>query len=110
MVDFGKKLDNSAVKSIIGYLFGPKQSKLLDTSCDIPNAKFFQTLTYYRILDEAYDCPAANKVADILERLSTSNKRMGRLEAVNTLTQELPKGETILRGIADNLEKTGSEQ
>lgn len=111
MVDFGKKLDSSAVKSVLEFLFGKKKtSKELDVSTDIRNKKFFQALTYYNILGEEFGCETAQHVGDILKRLSISTDRAGRTEGANILMQDLPKEETILRGIANSLNpKNGGE-
>jgi len=60
---------------------------------------------YYRILQEQYNCEAAGEIADIIERLAISSGRMGRLEAVNILKQELPKKETLIRGVAESIKE-----
>lgn len=105
MVDLGKKFDNSSIKKVIAFLFGPKDGQLLDTATDIKNKQFYKTLTYYRILDEEYGCDAAKGVCNILERLAISTNRGGRLEATNMFTKELPKEEILLRGMAKSLEE-----
>lgn len=110
MVDLGKKFDKSSIKKVIWFLFGPKEGDHLDTATEIKNRKFFKTLTYYRILDKDYGCSAAKDVCDILERLSISNNRGGRLEATNMFTKELPSEETVFRGLAKNLEDRNSDE
>ena len=97
--DYGKRLDSSAVKQVLTFLFGKKEdSKFLDTSTDISSKEFFKTLTYYGILSEEYGCEAAKSIGDLLKRLSISTDRMGRLEGVTVLKQEMPKEEILFRG------------
>lgn len=104
-----KGLDAASAKQVIEFLFGKTgegdvDSKFLDMRTDITTQTIFQTLSYYRILEEHFDCKAAGKIANILERLCISTSRMGRLEGVAVLKQEMPKVETILRGMSQELE------
>ena len=109
--DFGKRLDSSAVKQVLNFLFGKKEdSKYLDTSTDISSKEFFKTLTYYGILSEEYGCVAARSISDLLKRLSISTNRMGRLEGVTVLKQEMPKEEIMFRGISEGLKKASGEE
>ena len=109
--DYGKRLDSSAVKQVLTFLFGKKEdSKFLDTSTDISSKEFFKTLTYYGILSEEYGCEAAKSIGDLLKRLSISTDRMGRLEGVTVLKQEMPKEEILFRGISKGLEKAEGKE
>lgn len=131
---FGSKLDKSAVNKVLDFLFGrpedteikqtkkskdakqeqqqPNQNskRYMDMRTDITNKETFQALTYYRLLEEQYDCKAAGRVADILECLAISNKRMGRLEGVAILKQQLPKEEVLLKGMSDSLREMGEHE
>ena len=108
--DFGKKLDSSAVKQVLNYLFGRKEdSKYLDTSTDISSKEFYKTLTYYGILSEEYDCEAARSIGDLLKRLSISTNRMGRLEGVTVLKQDMGREEIMFRGLSEGLKKASGE-
>ncbi len=106
---FGKKFDKGAVKRVLDYLFGKEpddaKGKYLDMRTDISDKEFFKTLTYYGILSEEYECNAAKSISCLLKRLAISNKRMGRLEGVTILQQQLPKKEVLLQGISERLEK-----
>ena len=112
MSGFGSKFDKGAIDKVLDYLFrkptktqNGEESQFLDTRTDISNREVFTTLMYYRILQEYYGSEAAGKIADIIERLSISLNRMGRLEGVNILKQELPKKETLIRGVAESLKE-----
>jgi hypothetical protein len=102
------KVDASSAHKVMGYLFDKEdgtENKYLDMRTDIQSPEMFKAVHYYRILDEYYQSKAAGIIANILERLAISGKRMGRLEAVTILRQQMPKEETIIRGIADSLKK-----
>lgn len=104
---WGSKLDMGAVKKVLDYLFGKDGgSQFLDMRTEVSDREFFSTLTYYRLLEEEYSCKAAGAVANILERLAVSNKRMGRLEGVTILKQQLPKEEVLLKGLADSIKES----
>lgn len=110
-----KGLDATSAKQVLEFLFGKDgdkaSGKFLDMRTEVNDGPFFQALTYYRLLEEHFECSAAGKVANILERLSISAKRMGRLEGVAVLKQEMPKIEQVIRGISQELEaKEGEEQ
>ena len=108
--DFGKRIDHGTVKKLTDYLFGKKEdSKYLDMATDINSKEFLKALTYYGILSEGYDCEMARRVKDMLERLAISSSRMGRLEAVSIMKQELPKNEIMFRGISEGLKKASGE-
>jgi hypothetical protein len=103
-------MDKGAVDKVLDYLFrkpvkgdNGEESQFLDTRCDVSNRETYNTLVYYRILEEQYGCVAAGQIANIIERLSIANNRMGRLEGVNILKQELPKKETLIRGVAESI-------
>jgi hypothetical protein len=81
------------------------EPKWLDTRTDIHNREMFNTLTYYRLLEEQYNCKAAGAIADVIERLLMSSSRQSRLEAVTILEQKMPKEETIVRGLSETLQK-----
>jgi hypothetical protein len=107
---FDKKMDKGAVDKVLDFLFrkptkgdNGEESQFLDTRTDISNRELYSTLMYYRILQEQYGCKAAGQIADIIERLAISQNRMGRLEGVNILKQELPKKETLIRGVAESI-------
>jgi len=106
---FGKKFNITAVKQVLDYLFSKQEekdgegSKFLDMRTDISERELFNSLTYYRLLEEQYNCKAAGAIANILERLKISASRMGRLEGVNILKQQMPKEETLIKGLADSL-------
>jgi phosphopentomutase len=107
-----EKMNPSAVDKVLDFLFrkpvisdNGEESQFLDTRTDISNREVYSTIMYYRLLQEQYSCDAAGKIADIIERLAISNNRMGRLEGVNILKQELPKKEMIIRGIAKGIEE-----
>jgi hypothetical protein len=105
---FGKKFNVTAVKQVLDYLFGKQEekdgsSKFLDMRTDISERELFNSLTYYRLLEEEYNCKAAGAIANILERLKISAQRMGRLEGVNILKQQMPKEETLIKGLAESL-------
>lgn len=109
---FGKKFSIGAVKQVLDYLFGKEEkkdgedgSKFLDMRTDISERELFNSLTYYRLLQEQYNCKAAGAIANILERLKVSSNRMGRLEGVNILKQQMPKEETLIKGLADSLKE-----
>lgn len=101
------KMDEGTVRKIADYLFGKStqesDSKFLDRRTDVSGKDMFAALTYYRILQERFNCETAGAIADILERLSISLERKGRLEAVQTLMQQFPKTETLIRGLSDEL-------
>jgi len=104
-----KKLDQGTVRKIADYLFGKAKeesdSQFLDRRTDVSGKEMFRALTYYRILQERFDCVTAGSIADILERLSISVERKGRIEAVHTLMQQFPKTETLEQGISELLRK-----
>jgi hypothetical protein len=106
---FGKKFSIGAVKQVLDYLFGKEEkegsSKFLDMRTDVSERELFNSLTYYRLLEEQYDCKAAGAIANILERLKISTNRMGRLEGVNILKQQMPKEETLIKGLAESLKE-----
>lgn len=100
----------SAVKSVLDFLFGKsKKGPELDTSTRINSRAFFSTLTYYRILDEEFECQAAKSVANILERLSIATNGEGRKEGTAILMQDLPKEQVLLRGISEAVKQTGGD-
>lgn len=111
---FGSKFDKGAVKQVLEFLFGKTEEKdggkFLDMRTEIVNKEFFNTLTYYRLLEEQYQCQAAGAVANILERLAISSQRMGRLEGVNILKQQLPKEEVLLKGLAESIKDSVKEE
>lgn len=90
---------------------GKDTSKHLDKSTNILNKSDYDAMLYYRILGSAYGCDIASEIADTMERLNIATVHSaddwnGRKEAVEIGTsQAQPKKETILRGIADNLDK-----
>lgn len=99
------RLDPATVKQISNFLFqDPKKDSefMLDIRTDIQGKELFGALVFYRILGEHFKCKSATAIANILERLSISTKRMGREEAVRILEQGLPKGAKMLIG-ADSL-------
>jgi len=104
-----KKIDQGTVRKIAEYLFGKAKeesdSQFLDRRTDVTGKEMFRALTYYRILQERFECDTAGSIADILERLSISVQRKGRLEAVQTLMQQFPKTETLEQGISELLRK-----
>lgn len=106
---FGKKFNVTAVKQVLDYLFSRQEekdgegSRFLDMRTDISERELFNSLTYYRLLEEEYHCKAAGAIANILERLKISAGRMGRLEGVNILKQQMPKEETLIKGLAESL-------
>lgn len=118
---FGNKFDGSSVKQVLDFLFGkptakkngerdPNDSKFMDMRTDVSNKQTFQTLFYYRLLEEQYESKAAGCVADIMERIAISTTRMGRLEAVGILKQQLPKEEVLLKGLAESLRTPGGQE
>jgi hypothetical protein len=92
-----------------------RDNEFLDVSCNVLNRAEYGTLTYYRILEEQYGCEAAGKIANVLERLSISTVRSSegwnaRKEGVVILSSsQLPKKETLIRGIADNIKELAEE-
>jgi len=108
------KMDESTVRKIADFLFGKgdkeTNSQFLDRRTDIHGKEMFTALTYYRILQERFDCETAGAIGDILERLSISMERKGRTEAVQTLMQQFPKTETLIRGISDELARRKMEE
>lgn len=112
MSGFGKKMDKGAVDKVLDFLFrkpvkaqNGEESQFLDTRTDISNREIYSSLMYYRILQEQYGCQAAGEIADVIERLAISNNRLGRLEGVNILKQELPKKEVLMRGVAESIKE-----
>lgn len=110
MSGFGKKMDKGAVDKVLDFLFrkphksdNGEESQFLDTRTDISSREIYGTLVYYRILQEQYGCEAAGQIADVIERLAISHSRLGRLEGVNILKQELPKKEVLMRGVAESM-------
>jgi hypothetical protein len=107
---FQKGLDPTSAKQVLEFLFGKDgEGKFLDMRTDIKDKNTFKTLTYYRLLEEHFESKAAGKIANILERLSLSNERMSRLEGVAVLRQEMPKVETVVRGVSPELETKEEE-
>jgi hypothetical protein len=117
-----QKKDNKALTDKIShFLFRQpsngdvkKDNQYLDVSCNVLSKEAYGALTYYRLLEEAYGCEAAGKVANILERLSISTVRgdgwNARMEGVTILHNDLPKKETIVRGIADSLKELEGQE
>ena len=100
-----KILSEADVKKVLQFLFGEDStSKYMDMRTEIQEKELFKTLTYYRLLEEDYECRAAGSVANILERLAVSAKRMGRIEGVTILRQQLPKEDIVIRGFSRELE------
>ena len=103
------KIDQAQSRKAVEFLFEKddgKQgdsSKFLDMRTEIGSAEMFKAVTYYRILEEHFKSSASGKIANILERLAISGKRMARLEAVEILKQQFPKQETITQGISELL-------
>lgn len=81
-------------------------SDFLDMRTDISNSAVLNAIVFYRVLGSQFECKVASDTADLLERLAISNKRMGRLEAVEILRGQLPKEEVLLRGISESLKKS----
>ena len=103
-----KILTEADVKKVLQFLFGEDStSKYMDMRTEVQEKELFKTLTYYRLLEEDYECKAAGSVANILERLAVSSKRMGRIEGVTILRQQLPEESVIIRGFSRELEAKG---
>lgn len=107
------RLSKGVVDKVADFLFGKAKgesaSQFLDRRTDVSGKEMFKALTYYRILQERFKCETAGSVADILERLSISKDRMGRVEGVNVLLQKFPKEETVLKGFSELLERAKGE-
>ena len=100
-----KGLDPSSAKQVLEYLFGKDGAgKFLDTKTEITDRNTFKTLMYYRILEEQCESEAAGAIASVIERLAISSKRMGRLEGVAVLKQEMPRVETIIRTASQEMD------
>jgi hypothetical protein len=103
------KIDQTTVHKIAEFLFGKAEketdSQFLDRRTDVTGKHVFAALSYYRVLQERFNCATAGAIADIIERLSISSGRKGRLEGVQTLMQQFPRTETLLQGISDLLIK-----
>ena len=106
-------LDKGTVTAIKEFLFGRgkktddklTESQYMDMRGSIKGKNFYQALTYYRILDEYYGSNASKIIANLLLRLSVSDRRLGRMEAVTVLLQRLPKQEEIPIGTDDMLRR-----
>jgi hypothetical protein len=107
--------DKAVTKKIADYMFksfknkdngdNENENKFLDTRCRVFNKELYNAISYYRILEEQYECKAAGDIANILERLSISKDGDGRLEGFGILKGNTPKQETILRGLSEELKK-----
>jgi hypothetical protein len=107
--NYGKQ-DGSVAKKTTEYLFGkPDDSEFLDTKTRIKGREFFNAIFYYRLLGQEFKCEAAQRIANTLERMAISDDGLGRLEAVETLRQQLPREEVVLKGIAESMVKKGKE-
>ena len=107
------RLPQGVISKINAYLFGNKgltDNQFLDMRTDISGKKMFQAITYYRLLEEYYECGSAGKIANVLERLSISNTRMGRIEGVKTLIGGVSKEKTILQGIDNALKQLDEKE
>lgn len=108
-----ERLSKGTVEKVADFLFGKAKdesdSQFLDRRTDVSGKEMFKALTYYRILQERFKCETAGAVADILERLSISVNRQGRLEGVNVLLQKFPKQETLLKGFSELLKRAEGE-
>jgi len=108
------KLEKGVTKKISEFLFGRQDGKeddgkFLDMRTHVFGKDFMNALTYYRILEEQYDCKAAGEIANMLERLAISYDRMSRLEGVSILKGNQPKQETLIKGVAADLKKIADE-
>lgn len=107
------RLSKGTVEKVADFLFGKAKgetdSQFLDRRTDVSGKEMFKALTYYRILEERFKCETAGAVADILERLSISVERKGRLEGVNVLLQQFPKQETLLKGFSELMKRAEGE-
>ena len=106
-------LDKGTVTAIKEFLFGRgkgvkklTESQFMDMRGRINGKNFYQALTYYRILDEYYGSEASKIIANLLLRLSVSDKSLGRMEAVTVLLQRLPKQEEIPVGTDTMLKRS----
>lgn len=102
------RLPQGVVNKINAFLFGKgklEDNEFLDMRTDIKGKKMFQALTYYRLLEKYYDCGSAGVIANVLERLSISDTRAGRIEGVKVLIGGVPKEKTILQGIDNALKQ-----
>jgi len=118
MKPYDKGLDKSVIKQISEFLFSKfkekneekdGENKFLDTRTRIKGKEMFNALTFYRLLEEQYNCKPAGEVADILERLAISDNGEGRLEAFHILKGKTPTEEKMLTGIAEILKNASEE-
>jgi hypothetical protein len=93
---------NQETSSIAGqYLFKlpPDESKALDMRTRINSPETMKAMMYYGVLGESLGSEKAKEIKDLMERLLiSSDKGMGRAEAVETLRQNLPKRVEVDKG------------
>jgi len=86
------------------------ENQFMDMRTVLGDNKMFQAIYYYRVLEEECGSKAAGDLANILERLLISSYQgRGRKEAVTTLMQRMPKVETLVKGVEEELKKTLEE-
>jgi hypothetical protein len=75
------------------------ESKALDMRTRINSPASMNAILYYGILAYNLECKSAREIKDLMERLFIASKEgMGRVEAVQTLKQNLPKRVEIDKG------------
>jgi hypothetical protein len=93
---------NQETSSIAGtFLFkvDSDDSKALDMRTRINSPETMKAMMYYGVLGYSLGSEKAKEIKDLMERLLiSSEKGMGRAEAVDTLRQNLPKRVEVDKG------------
>jgi len=97
----GRTLNQETSSLAGGFLFSvpSDESKALDMRTRINSAETMKAILYYGVLGESLKSEKAKQIKDLMERLLISGKEgQGRVEAVETLRQNLPKRVEIDKG------------
>lgn len=91
--------ETSAIAGTFLFKTPSDDSKALDMRTRINSPETMKAMMYYGVLGYSLGSEKAQEIKDLMERLLiSSEKGMGRAEAVETLRQNLPKRVEVDRG------------